>query len=106
MAAHVAWLVLVVALLVGVAPNVRAEDVSGPKDGATLETLKVAGGELCFEARGSGPVVVFLHAGLLDGRMWGEQVDRLADDYRVIRYDARGHGCPSVPVAYQYKEFL
>lgn len=30
-------------------------------------------------------------------RMWDNVVDALAQDFRVIRYDARGHGASSVP---------
>jgi 3-oxoadipate enol-lactonase len=45
------------------------------------------------ETQGTGPAVVLMHAGLLDGRMWDEQYALLGDaGYRVVRYDARGHG--------------
>ncbi|MFG1927922.1 alpha/beta fold hydrolase [Cryptosporangium sp. NPDC048952] len=48
--------------------------------------------DLFVDERGTGPTVVLLHGGLLDHRMWDATVDVLADDYRVIRYDARSHG--------------
>jgi 3-oxoadipate enol-lactonase len=73
----------------------------GPRDGsqeaAARNTVKVMGGELCYEAKGNGAPVVLLHAGLLDQRMWDEQFALLAKQYRVIRFDARGHGCSSLP---------
>ena len=59
--------------------------------------VKVEGGELYYEMAGKGPVVVLLHAGLLDSRMWDGQFELLAKNYRVVRYDARGHGKSSVP---------
>ena len=41
---------------------------------------------------GSGPVVVLLHAGVADLRMWDSQVDALVADHRVVRPDLRGYG--------------
>ena len=36
--------------------------------------------------------MVLLHPGIGDSRVWDLIVPRLAARYRVIRYDARGHG--------------
>lgn len=41
---------------------------------------------------GSGRPLVLLHGGFLDHRMWDDQVPPLAEHYRVIAPDARGHG--------------
>ena len=41
---------------------------------------------------GSGPVVVLLHAGVADLRMWDAQATALAADHRVVRCDLRGFG--------------
>jgi pimeloyl-ACP methyl ester carboxylesterase len=41
---------------------------------------------------GPGAPVVLLHPGIGDSRVWDPIVPRLAARYRVIRYDARGHG--------------
>ncbi len=73
------------------APQRPAGDGAG-KDGITSGIVPVKGGEIYYEAKGDGPTVILLHAGLLDSRMWDEQFDLLATDYRVIRFDARGCG--------------
>lgn len=45
------------------------------------------------EADGFGIPVVFLHSGVTDRRMWGAQLQDLADEgYHVIAYDRRGFG--------------
>jgi 3-oxoadipate enol-lactonase len=41
---------------------------------------------------GSGPVVILLHAGVADLRMWDIQAGVLAADHRVVRLDLRGYG--------------
>lgn len=41
---------------------------------------------------GSGPVVVLLHAGVADLRMWDVQVDALLPGHRVLRCDLPGFG--------------
>ncbi len=54
--------------------------------------VKVPGAELYYEALGEGEPLILLHRFLLDHRMWDPQFEALAVKYRVIRYDARGHG--------------
>lgn len=45
------------------------------------------------EADGFGIPVVFLHSGVTDRRMWGAQLQDLADEgYHIIAYDRRGYG--------------
>lgn len=41
---------------------------------------------------GTGRPLVLLHGGFLDHRMWGDQIQAFAREYRVIAADARGHG--------------
>jgi 3-oxoadipate enol-lactonase len=52
----------------------------------------VDGGRLAYQVTGDGRPVVLMHAGLVHMGMWDGQFDLLAAGYRVIRYDARGHG--------------
>ena len=58
---------------------------------------EVNGTRLYYEVAGSGDPVVLVHAFTLDTRMWNEQFDLLARDFRVIRYDARGFGKSAAP---------
>jgi 3-oxoadipate enol-lactonase len=55
-------------------------------------TASVNGTTLFYEAAGHGSVVVLLHAGNLDRRVWDPQFLPLAREHRVIRYDQRGYG--------------
>jgi pimeloyl-ACP methyl ester carboxylesterase len=53
---------------------------------------KVDGAEIKFDVRGSGPVLLLLHAFPLGMSMWDPQVEALSHGYRVARFDARGFG--------------
>lgn len=50
------------------------------------------GGRLAYRDRGTGPLVVLLHGGFLDHRMWTPQLRTLPTLCRVVAPDARGHG--------------
>jgi 3-oxoadipate enol-lactonase len=52
----------------------------------------VPGGRLYFEVAGDGPLVVLIHAGLWDSRIWDQQMEEFARRHTVIRYDQRGFG--------------
>lgn len=53
------------------------------------------------DSGGSGEAVVLAHAIGCDHRMWEDLRPRLAADYRVIAFDARGHGrTPAAPRPY------
>jgi pimeloyl-ACP methyl ester carboxylesterase len=58
---------------------------------------EVNGTRLYYEVAGSGDPVVLVHAFTLDTRMWNDQFELLARDFRVIRYDARGFGKSAPP---------
>src|SRR5450755_1868304 len=61
--------------------------------GGMEQMIQVAGGTVwADDTGGPGAPVVLLHPGIGDSRVWDLVVPRLADRYRVIRYDARGHG--------------
>jgi 3-oxoadipate enol-lactonase len=53
---------------------------------------EVNGTRLYYERTGSGPVVVLLHGGNLDRRMWDDQMPVLSKSFTVIRYDIRPYG--------------
>jgi pimeloyl-ACP methyl ester carboxylesterase len=65
---------------------------------ANLACVKSASG-LYYDIEGEGPVVVLIHEGILDSRMWDEQVGAFAERYRVVRYDLRGFGRSPAPDA-------
>jgi pimeloyl-ACP methyl ester carboxylesterase len=58
---------------------------------------------LWVEDTGSGPLVVLIHAGVMDARTWDRQVPALAERYRVLRYDCPGYG-RSDPADGPYRE--
>jgi 3-oxoadipate enol-lactonase len=60
-----------------------------------------------YEDSGEGPEVVFIHGYGGDLRLWDGQVPPLIDaGFRVIRYDARGHGRSMIaPDGYTYENY-
>jgi 3-oxoadipate enol-lactonase len=50
------------------------------------------GTKLHFEVHGQGEPVLLVHGYPLSGRLWDEVVEQLADEYRLIVPDLRGHG--------------
>ena len=59
------------------------------------QKLEIAGGRtihLRDEGPRDAPVIVLLHGSNADLHTWQEWSDALKTDYRVIRYDQRGHG--------------
>jgi pimeloyl-ACP methyl ester carboxylesterase len=57
-----------------------------------VPTIDANGAELAYEARGSGPDVLFIQGVGLGGCAWSPQVDELAQDHRCIAVDNRGIG--------------
>ncbi|WP_367382067.1 3-oxoadipate enol-lactonase [Stenotrophomonas cyclobalanopsidis] len=49
------------------------------------------------EGRADGPWLTFCNSLGTDLGMWQPQVDALASQYRILRYDRRGHGQSSAP---------
>jgi pimeloyl-ACP methyl ester carboxylesterase len=54
--------------------------------------IAIAGASVWAESAGTGPAVVFLHAGVADSRMWDAEVAALQANHRVVRLDLRGFG--------------
>jgi len=68
-----------------------------------MAILPVNGVELAYDDTGRGPVLVLLHAGIADRRMWDDVTPMLAERHRVIACDLRGFGetpLPDGPFAY------
>ena len=63
-----------------------------------MTKIEVAGAVLSYDdTGGDGSVVVLLHAGIADRRMWHHQVTALAARHRVISLDLRGYGESELP---------
>ena len=56
-----------------------------------MKTINVGGVEIQYADKGQGPAVLFLHGFPLSLGMWDAQ-ETLSDRYRIVRFDARGHG--------------
>src|SRR5262249_55334413 len=52
----------------------------------------VNGVHISYETQGAGPALVLINDGILDRRMWDDQVTAFAAHYQVIRNDFRGWG--------------
>jgi pimeloyl-ACP methyl ester carboxylesterase len=64
---------------------------------------------LYYEVHGHGPTLVLAHGHACGVRSWDPQLRALADQYRVIVYDARGHGlseAPREPSAYSQQHMV
>jgi 3-oxoadipate enol-lactonase len=51
-----------------------------------------AGPKIAYEGVGQGPALVLGHGFMLDSSIFSGQVEALSDRYRVITWNARGHG--------------
>ena len=56
-----------------------------------MATISVHGVELYYETAGSGDCLVLTHGSWTDGTGWDRVVPRLAERYRVVVWDRRGH---------------
>ncbi len=64
------------------------------QDSEAIESgfVELPNAQLFYEVWGQGHPLVLVHAGIADRRMWDGQIQAFARQYRVIRYDLRGHG--------------
>jgi 3-oxoadipate enol-lactonase len=82
------WLLLLLLFIDGAAQAARV--TQGKVESGKVEIN--GGGKLYYEMAGSGRVVVLIHGGLADSRLWDDQFSEFAKHYRVVRYDLRGFG--------------
>ena len=70
-----------------------------PRNSGDGDYLTAHGIRLFYRLDGgtSAPVVVLVNSLGLGLHMWDPQIHRLAQRFRVLRYDARGHGRSAVP---------
>ncbi|MBI3943461.1 MAG: alpha/beta hydrolase [Chloroflexi bacterium] len=62
----------------------------------------INGTRLYYEAAGDGDALVLIHGFTLDTRMWDDQFEAFAAEFRVIRYDLRGFGRSDLPAGQVY----
>ena len=62
---------------------------------------------IAFDVQGTGPAVVLITGSNLDRRMWANEAAWLKADFKVVRYDLRGHGQTDAPqVAFSHVDDL
>lgn len=71
-----------------------------------MPLLAANGIEIRYDVQGDGPWLVLSHSLACDYTMWDEQMDVLARNFRVLRYDTRGHGGTSAPAGPYTLELL
>jgi pimeloyl-ACP methyl ester carboxylesterase len=69
------------------APSLTSHDFA-----AARTFVDTAHGRIAYVERGSGPVALFIHGGVLNGYQWRHQLSGLADLRRVIALDTLGMG--------------
>ncbi len=83
--------IVVASLITGILATSR-DDAMGQSTHVQTGFATLQGGQLYYEESGSGAVIVLIHGGVMDRRMWDDQFGVLARDFRVIRYDVPGFG--------------
>lgn len=63
-----------------------------------MEYHHYEGHRIAFHVAGTGPVMIFLHNGGNDHRIWDRQVEFFARDHRVYAMDLLGNGASDRPV--------
>jgi pimeloyl-ACP methyl ester carboxylesterase len=67
------------------------------KEGLSRSVVAGDGATLHYEERGVGAPLILIHGGLASGSQWEPVVAELADGFRVITPDSRGHGRSTNP---------
>jgi pimeloyl-ACP methyl ester carboxylesterase len=58
---------------------------------ASMPSIGIRDTTLYYESTGHGPPLLFVHGMCGDAEVWRGQVERLADRFRCVTYDRRGH---------------
>ena len=58
---------------------------------------KVNGIEINYSVEGSGPWLTLSHSLACDSGMWDPQMEMLTKQFKVLRFDTRGHGQSNAP---------
>jgi 3-oxoadipate enol-lactonase len=77
--------------------------ITGNTQTTTTGYAKVNGTTLYYEVTGEGTPIIFLHGFTCDHRNWNPQVKYFSKKYKVITFDARGHGKSSMPDTIPYR---
>jgi|SRR5438309_257005 len=64
-----------------------------------MKEAAVGGLRIAYRERGQGPPLVLLHGAISDSRIWRWQLEGLADEFRVLAWDAPGCGQSTDPPA-------
>jgi pimeloyl-ACP methyl ester carboxylesterase len=56
-----------------------------------MAVIDVKGIDLHYEVQGDGPPLLLVHGGWSDHQSWHAVAPALADSFRVVTYDRRGH---------------
>ncbi len=86
---------LVAAFLILRVPDTDPAEMRAKYGGEPSQFIEVGEGReihLRDEGPRDAPVIVLLHGSNADLHTWQQWVDILSEDYRVIRFDQRGHG--------------
>src|SRR5438067_9666506 len=62
-----------------------------------MPTVPINGIRISYQEHGRGRPLVLVHGFAGGAKFWEPQVERFSARYRVITYDARGHGASEVP---------
>src|SRR5689334_5028332 len=57
-----------------------------------VDRLRVGEVDIAYERAGDGPLIVFAHGSVEDGRVWRAQLAALSDEFTVVAWDEPGAG--------------
>jgi len=66
-------------------------------DAQATEHVEISSLRVAFRRHGAGPVLLLLHGGLCDGRVWRAELESFADEFLVVAWDTPGCGASDDP---------